>query len=98
MSISNKLNVGIVGACGRGKNFKAACDALDIVRIHAVCDTYAAGLDEAVQRLGADEKYADYETMLDRSELDAVIIGTPMQCHVPQAAAALSRNIHVLSE
>jgi hypothetical protein len=38
MSVLGQLNVGIVGACGRGKSFKAACDALDAVRIHAVCD------------------------------------------------------------
>jgi predicted dehydrogenase len=36
--------------------------------------------------------------MLERSNLDAVLIGTPMPFHVPQSVAALSRNIHVLSE
>ncbi|MDD4889464.1 MAG: GNAT family N-acetyltransferase [Phycisphaerae bacterium] len=98
MSALGTLNIGIVGACGRGKSFKSACDALDMVRVHAVCDTYVEGLDEAAARLGAAEKYADFETMLEKSELDAVIIGTPMQFHVPQAIAALQRNVHVLSE
>jgi hypothetical protein len=28
MSTMDRLNIGIVGACGRGANFKAACDAL----------------------------------------------------------------------
>jgi predicted dehydrogenase len=36
--------------------------------------------------------------MLAHAELDAVIVGTPMQFHVPQAVAALERNLHVLSE
>ena len=96
--MSKKLNVGIVGACGRGASFKSACDATGIVNLRAVCDTNTEGLDQAAQRLGAEEKYVDYETMLAKSELDAVIIGTPMPCHVPQATGALKRNLHVLSE
>jgi len=92
------LNIGIVGACGRGRSFKTACDALECVRIHAVCDTDEGNLAAARERLGAREQYTDHETMLDRSELDAVIVGTPMPLHVPQALAALERNLSVLSE
>ncbi|HUU59606.1 MAG TPA: Gfo/Idh/MocA family oxidoreductase, partial [Phycisphaerae bacterium] len=98
MGIVKKLNIGIVGACGRGASFKAACDAMEIVRVHAVCDVNTDGLDAAAERLGAAEKYADYETMLEKSELDAVFIGTPMAFHVPQAVAALRKDLHVLSE
>ena len=93
-----KLSVGVVGACGRGGSFKTVFDQLDAVRIHAVCDTNEACLHEAGLRLGASEEYADYETMLAESDVDAVILGTPMPFHVPQAIAALERGIHVLSE
>lgn len=98
MGSSATLNVGLVGACARGGSFKLACDAVDGLRVLAVCDTNKEGLDAAAERLGAAEKYADFETMLDRSDVDAVILGTPMQCHAPQAIAALSRGIHVMSE
>lgn len=96
--MKTKLNLGIVGACGRGASFKAACDALGEVAVHAVCDVNQQELEAARERLGAREAYSDYETMLDKAELDAVIIGTPMHLHVPQAIAALERNLHVLSE
>ncbi len=92
------LNLGIVGACGRGASFKTACDALADVAIHAVCDTNEAELGAARERLGAREQYTDYETMLERSALDAVIVGTPMHLHVPQAVAALERDLSVLCE
>jgi predicted dehydrogenase len=36
--------------------------------------------------------------MLDEVRPDAVVVATPMQFHVPQAIAALARDIHVLSE
>ncbi|HUW58461.1 MAG TPA: Gfo/Idh/MocA family oxidoreductase [Planctomycetota bacterium] len=94
----SQLNVGIAGACGRGQSFKTACDALEVVRIHAVCDVNTDELEAARERLGADEAFDDYDTMLEKSELDAVIIGTPMHFHVPQAVAALERGRHVLSE
>lgn len=92
------LNIGIVGACGRGASFMAACDALDDVKIHAVCDINETELSAACERLGAREQYTRFETMLEKSAIDAVIIGTPMQFHAPQAITALQRNLHVLSE
>jgi predicted dehydrogenase len=63
-----------------------------------VCDIREEELAAAAERLGAAETYADYGEMLARSELDAVVIGTPMQYHAPQAIAALDQDIHVLSE
>jgi predicted dehydrogenase len=98
MSVLERLNVGIVGAAGRGASFRAAFEAQDVAKIHAVCDVRQEALDEAAERLGAQEKYTDYEMMLYQSELDAVVIGTPMPFHAPQAIMALSQNIHVLSE
>ena len=98
MSTVGRLNLGIVGACGRGGSFGRVFDALDGARIHAVCDTNRDGLPAARERLGATEAYADYGEMLAYSELDGVILGTPMPFHVPQAIAALARGIHVLSE
>ncbi|MBL7202643.1 MAG: Gfo/Idh/MocA family oxidoreductase [Anaerolineae bacterium] len=93
-----RLNIGVVGAAGRGASFRAALEAHPKTRIHAVCDIREDLLAETADRLGASEMYADYQEMLDRSELDAVVIATPMHYHVPQAVQALQRDIHVLSE
>jgi predicted dehydrogenase len=98
MSTAKTIGIGIVGACGRGSSFKTACDALGDVKIRAVCDINEKELAAARERLGADEQYTDYEEMLGKANLDAVIIGTPMHLHVPQAIAALKRNLHVLCE
>ncbi len=93
-----KLNIGIVGAAGRGASFRAALEAHPLARIHAVCDIRAEALAEAAHVLGATEAYTDYEMMLAQSDIDAVVIGTPMQFHAAQASAALQRHIHVLCE
>jgi predicted dehydrogenase len=94
----SNLRIGIVGACGRGASFKSACDALGDVEIRAVCDLNESDLTSARERLGAVEQYTDYEEMLEKADLHAVIIGTPMHLHVPQSIAALQRNLHVLCE
>jgi len=52
------LNLGIVGACGRGASFKAACDALGHVVAHAVCDTVRAGVRPRLPVAGFLEAYA----------------------------------------
>ncbi|MBT7166348.1 MAG: Gfo/Idh/MocA family oxidoreductase [Victivallales bacterium] len=92
------LRFGIVGACGRGASFKTACEASGQVVVQAVCDIHEEGLPAAAERLGAQEQYTDYTTMLDRCGLDAVVIGTPMHFHAPMAVEALKRGVHVLSE
>ena len=98
MSALDSLNLGVAGAARRGGSLARAMEVLDFARVHAVCDTNPDGRDAAKTELGASEAYRDYEEMLDKSDVDAVIIGTPMPLHVPQAIAALERRIHVLSE
>jgi len=97
MKDRNPLKVGLVGAVGRGGTFRAALEA-NGARIHAVCDVQAEKLDACAERFGASEAYADYDEMLARSDLDAVVVGTPMPLHVPQSVAALGRGLHVLCE
>jgi predicted dehydrogenase len=98
VGVLEKLNVGIVGAAGRGASFRAPFEAHPLARIHAVCDIREDLLAQAAQQLGASETYVDYADMLERSAIDAVVIGTPMHLHASQAIQALQRGIHVLSE
>ena len=92
------INLGIAGSAGRGKSFKTACDACKDVNILAVCDINEDKLCESKELLGAVEMYTDYYEMLENSDIQAVVIGTPMQFHAEQTIAALERDIHVLCE
>jgi predicted dehydrogenase len=93
-----EIRIGVVGACGRGGSFRDALQLVGGARVEAVCDANEACLPEAQERLGASEAYVQYDAMLDESALDAVVLGTPMPFHVPQAISALERGLHVLSE
>ncbi|NLG27605.1 MAG: Gfo/Idh/MocA family oxidoreductase [Chloroflexi bacterium] len=98
MSQREQLHIGVVGAGGRGGSLAAALGLLPDLRVRAVCDANADALPEAAQRYGAAEASDDYAEMLSRSDLDAVVIATPMPLHAPQAIAALRLDLHVLSE
>jgi len=98
MSREDILKIGIVGAVGRGASFRAPFDAHPSTQIFAVCDIREDALPETAEALGAEQLYTDYEEMLDRSGIDAVVIGTPMHFHAEQAIMALERNVHVLCE
>ena len=93
-----KLHLGIAGACGRGLNFRNACRSLPQVRVHAICDIDIKSLPKTAEILGASDIFVDYQEMLEKSDLDAVILTTPMPLHASQAIAALNKGIHVFSE
>ncbi len=92
------IGVGIVGIGGRGGTFDMPAAFADRARVAAVCDIDEEALAAAAAKMPSVPTFADYETMLSETRLDAVVIGTPMPYHAPQAIAALERDIHVLSE
>jgi predicted dehydrogenase len=53
-------------------------------RIAALCDVYKPNLDEAATRVGEKvDTYGDYRWVLDRKDIDVVVIATPDHWHVP---------------
>ena len=93
-----ELKVGIVGAAGRGASFFSSFIHNPHTRLEALCDINEEGIRKTAAEVGVEKVYLDYEEMLEKSGIDMVLIGTPMPLHVPQAIAAIARDIHVLSE
>ena len=89
------IKVGIVGS--RAKSTMAGFSALDNVEVTAVCDLNEECMNRIADEYNIPHLFRVYEDMLE-SDIDAVVIATPMQCHVPQAVAALEAGKHVLSE
>ncbi len=97
MAKTSEVLVGVIGAAGRGGSFREVLEGCG-AKVRAVCDVRETELEAWRQRFGAEEKYTSVEEMLDHSQLDAVVVGTPMHFHVPQSIAALQCGIHVLCE
>lgn len=92
-----KIKVGIAGT--RGLSTLMGLKNIEDVEIAAMCDLDEQHLKDAVERIGDDsiKTYRVFDDMIE-SDIDAVIIATPMQCHVPQAIAALEAGKHVMCE
>ncbi|MBM7564859.1 Gfo/Idh/MocA family protein [Paenibacillus sacheonensis] len=89
------IKVGIVGA--RGLSTLQGFRCIEGAEVVALCDLDGDFLAATAAKEGIPRTYRIYEDMLD-SDIDAVIISTPMQLHVPQAILALQAGKHVLSE
>jgi predicted dehydrogenase len=93
--MNKPLKIGIAG--GRGLSTLLGFQSMDGVEIAALCDLDEALLQQKSKEHGIPKTYRVFDDMLE-SDIDAVVIATPMQCHVPQAIAALEAGKHVLSE
>jgi predicted dehydrogenase len=91
-----ELKVGFVGA-PRGAGFLAGFEAVSETQVVAVCDVREEVLRETADRYGIERRYTDFEEMV-QSDLDIIVVSTPMPLHVPMAVAALRAGKHVLSE
>lgn len=93
------LNIAIIG-CG-GITLQNHVPGLALcrdVKVHALCDTNPATLDQACQRTGATVASSSWQDIIGRDDVHAVIIATPNFLHPPIAIAAAQSGKHVLCE
>jgi predicted dehydrogenase len=92
------LNVGCIGTGGRCRTLMQSLAKVPGVRLAAVCDVYEINLDLAKKL--ADPKALvtkNYADVLNRKDIDAVLIGAPDHWHVPMtvAACAAGKDVYV---
>lgn len=95
ISPNEKLNLGIIGTAHR------AAEDLHYVateNIVALCDVDTTYLAAARQNFPGAAAYGDFRKMLERNDLDAIVIGTPDHTHAVAAVAALQSGHHVYCE
>ena len=93
------IKIGIVGV--RGFSIVRAVKRMpEDACITAMCDLSQEALDKAKERIGLDDSqcFRIYEDMLEKADIDAVVIATPMQLHVQQAILALRAGKHEMCE
>ncbi|MHC4623676.1 MAG: Gfo/Idh/MocA family protein, partial [Planctomycetota bacterium] len=92
---SNKLNVALIGAHGRGKaHYKALSDE----NVVALCDVNAQNMAKAVERFPDAKRYIDWRKCLEQKDLDAVVCCTTDHTHAFIANWAMNRGLHVYCE
>lgn len=98
LGANEQLRVGVVGTGGRARALMKALAKVPNVRIAAVCDIWDNFLEEG-RKLAADGAFTTkrYQELLDRKDIDAVLIGTPDHWHAPLtiAACAAGKDVYV---
>lgn len=67
-------------------------------KLVALCDTHAAKVEAAGENYGVDRRYTDLDVLLDREELDGVVVATNHAGHYPVARRCLEHGLHVVIE
>ena len=102
-----KIRLGVVGLGHRGRlMFKLAAEGFDNVIPAAACDILPHNwyekqwlIDDALCNIFPEtEFYEDYDEMLEKANLDAVIVETGADIHAEFCIKALEKNINVLSD
>lgn len=89
------LRVGIAGG-PRGKSFLAGLQATGTATLAAIYDPFPEARERYRRETEVEHVCATYAELLEH--VDAVIVSSPQQHHVPQAVMALDAGVHVLSE
>ncbi len=96
---SDAIRVGVIGAGGRMKGLLDSADMLRSYEIAAASDVYAPHCDAVKARSnGVATIHKDYREVLEKKDIDAVIIGTPDHWHVRIATDAIAAGKDVYLE
>ncbi|MCX8188443.1 MAG: Gfo/Idh/MocA family oxidoreductase [Nitrososphaeria archaeon] len=72
--------------------------SLNNAELVAVCDIVEEYAKKAQQVYNVKQTFKDYDEMLEKADIDAVIITTPNRFHAPMAIKAIKAGKHVLVE
>ena len=97
LGASDRIGVGVVGvgrmARGHLENLLQEPD----VEVRAVCDVYEPNLRKAASMAAGAQTHADFREVLDRKDIDAVVVATPDHWHAAQTvmACAAGKDVYV---
>lgn len=93
LSAGDKLNIGVVGANGKGASDTDHCASENIV---ALCDVDTARAAGQLKKYPKAKFYQDWREMLEKEKtLDAVIVSTPDHMHALVASTAMKMGKHI---
>ncbi|HEV3146011.1 MAG TPA: Gfo/Idh/MocA family oxidoreductase [Gemmataceae bacterium] len=99
LGANDRLLVGCIGTGGRCRFLMKSLVTIPSVRIAAVCDIWEVSLQEG-RKLADSDAFTtkSFPELLERKDIDAVLIGSPDHWHVPMTIAACEAKKDVYVE
>ncbi len=99
MGANDRVRIGFIGLGNRGDQVLGAFLEHKDADVAAVCDIYQPYVDFASKKIGTNpEQFRDYRKVLDRKDLDAVVVATPDHWHALQTIHACQAGKDVYCE
>jgi predicted dehydrogenase len=97
---NDRVRLGFIGVGSRGKQLLAGFSQHADMEFAAMCDVSASTVEEANQRFadGKATTHGDFREILDRQDIDAVVIATPDHWHAIQTVMACKADKDVYCE
>jgi len=96
---NERIRVGCIGVANRGRQVMDGFLAHDDMEIVALCDVQKSTLDKANKKLdGKADTCGDFRKIIDRKDVDAVMIATPDHWHAIQCVDACDAGKDVYVE
>src|SRR5215469_1856913 len=103
----SSTRIGVVGVGGRGRGLLRLLLSMEEVKIPALCDIDVKHLGAAQDQVeksgrpkpeGYSRNEPDFERLMSRDDLDAVVIATPWEWHVPMAVYSMKARKYTACE
>ena len=98
LGANDRIRVGAIGTGGRMRELMNCLRKAENNEIVAVCDVYEPRRQQAIEQFAPQAKdYVDYRQLLERNDIDAVVIASPDRWHVPMTidAVAAGKDVYV---
>jgi predicted dehydrogenase len=98
LGANDRVRIGLIGTGGRSRELVHGLEASGGNEVVAACDVYEPRRKAAIAKAGSgSQDYADYHQLLDRKDIDAVVIAAPDHWHVPMTmdAVAAGKDVYV---
>jgi predicted dehydrogenase len=98
-TVSTPLRLGLIGAGSRGQELMRNFLRVPGVKVIAAADVYPLRFEQLNKVCGYNvASHADYRSLLDRNDLDAVVVATPLGLHAEHVLAALKTGRPIYGE
>lgn len=98
---NDRIQLGVIGVGGRGaylaREFAGIGERTNDCQVVAVCDVWQRRVTENKERVKCDG-YLDYREIINRPDIDGVVIATPDHWHAKIALEAMDRGKDVYVE
>ncbi len=95
---NDRMNLGLIGAGERGRFDMSQFQMNSNVDVVAVCDIYAANIDQARSKAPKAKDFKQHQRLLEMKEVDMCLIATPDHWHATIATDALNAGKDVYVE